>query len=218
MIDFAKARMNMVDSQLRTNRVTDLRLLDAFETIPRERFVPKDLRPIAYVDEDLRIAEDRYLMEPMVLGRMLEAASISTSDVMLVVGSGTGYPCAIAARLAATVVGLESDADLAKEAEAVLQDLSVDNAVIVRGDLPKGYPPQAPYDTILINGGVDEIPRPIVDQLADRGRLVTVVRKGPGHGKATLVERFGDSVGQRTLFDAATPVLPGFAREPGFVF
>lgn len=218
MSDFETARMNMVDSQLRTNRVTDPRLLEAFETTPRERFVSENLRAIAYVDEDLKIKDERYLMEPMVLGRLLEAAEINSSDVVLVVGSSTGYACAIAAHLAATVVGLESDRALAEQAEATLQDLSLDNIVIVSGELAEGYAQQAPYDVILINGAVEDIPERIVDQLTDQGRLVTVVRKGPGHGKAVLLERFGDAAGRRNLFDAATPILPGFAREKGFVF
>ncbi|RDD63908.1 protein-L-isoaspartate O-methyltransferase family protein [Ferruginivarius sediminum] len=218
MVDFTAARMNMVDSQLRTNRVTDPRVLGAFETVPRERFVPEHLRSIAYVDEDLKIADGRYLMEPMVLARLLDAARIDASDVVLIVGAATGYACALTARIAATVVGLESDKDLAKQAEAMLSDQVTDNAVIVKGDLAKGYPKQAPYNVILINGAVEDVPERITDQLADGGRLLTVVKNGPGMGKAVLMERIGDAVGRRTLFDAATPVLPGFTREKGFVF
>jgi protein-L-isoaspartate(D-aspartate) O-methyltransferase len=218
MLDFATARMNMVDSQLRTNRVTDPRVLDAFETVPRERFVPEHLRAIAYVDEDLRITRERYMMEPMVLARLLDAAAFEETDVMLIVGAATGYACALTARIAATVVGLESDKDLAKQAEAMLSDQVTDNAVIVKGDLAKGYPKQAPYNVILINGAVEEVPERITDQLADEGRLLTVVNNGSGMGKAVLMERIGDAIGRRTLFDAATPVLPGFIREKGFVF
>jgi len=218
MVDHATARMNMVDSQLRTNRVTDRRLLEAFETVPRERFVPQHLRAIAYIDEDLRIKDDRYLMEPMVLARLLNDPPIEAGDVVLVVGSTTGYACAVAARVAATVVGLESDDELAAQAESTLQAMGVDNAVIVRGDLRQGAARQGPYNVILINGAVEEIPQAILDQLADGGRLATVMRDRPGMGKATLFERFGEAWGRRTLFDAATPILPGFARERGFVF
>lgn len=218
MVDFTTARMNMVDSQLRTNRVTDPRVLEAFETVPREHFVPEPLRAIAYVDEDLRITRDRYMMEPMVLARLLDAAALDESDVMLIVGAATGYACALAARVAGTVVGLESDKELAGQAEKKLGDMGADNAVVVKGDLAKGYPKQAPYNVVLIAGAVEEIPRRITDQLADAGRLLTVVKNGPGMGKAVLMERIGDHVGRRNLFDAATPVLPGFAREKGFVF
>ncbi len=218
MVDHATARMNMVDSQLRTNRVIDRRLLEAFETVPRERFVPRHLRAIAYIDEDLRIKDDRYLMEPMVLARLLNDSLIEAGDVILVVGAATGYACAVAARVAATVVGLESDEEFAAQAESTLQAMGVDNAVVVRGDLRQGASQQGPYNVILINGAVEEIPQAILDQLADGGRLATVMRDRPGMGKATLFERFGDAWGRRTLFDAATPILPGFARERGFVF
>lgn len=218
MVDFATARMNMVESQIRTNRVTDARILAAFETLPRERFVPADRQSVAYIDEDLKIAENRYLMEPMVLARLISAADVRASDLVLVIGSETGYAAAVMASLAATVVVLESDEELAAKAEKNLADLSVDNAVIVRGKLQQGYPKQCPYDVILINGGVEEVPERIRDQLADQGRLVTVERHSQGLGKAILIERFADAFGRRTLFDAATPVLPAFEKEKRFVF
>jgi len=218
MPDFDTARLNMVESQLRPNRVSDERLIQAFETVPRERFVPEALRSIAYVDEDLKIAPGRHMMEPMVLARLLQTAAIDPGDVVLVIGAGTGYACAVAAHLAATVVGLESDEDLANRAEAGLDALSIDNGVIVRGRLTEGYPKQAPYNVILVNGAVPEVPDGIAGQLADRGRLVTVERRGAGMGKAVLVERFGDAYGKRHVFDAATPILPGFEPQPGFVF
>lgn len=218
MVDFATARHNMVESQLRTNRVTDRRLLAAFETIPRERFVPEPLQSIAYVDEDLKVAPGRHLMEPMVLARLLEAAEIAASDVALDIGCATGYASAVMARLAATVVALENEAELARHAEAALQDEAVDNAVVVTGPLEEGYPKQAPYNVILIHGAVAEVPQAIAEQLTDDGRLVTVVKRGRGMGRATLVERVAGVLSSRALFDAATPWLPGFARQPGFVF
>lgn len=218
MVDYATARMNMVESQLRTNRVTNLRLLDAFENVPRERFVPESLKSIAYVDEDLRVKDDRYLMEPMVLARLLNDGAPTSTDVMLIVGCLTGYACAIAARVAATVVGLESDEELARQAERNLTDLGVDNAVVVRGNLRDGQPKQGPYNIIVVNGAVEEVPQGLFDQLADGGRLTTVMRDRPGMGKATIFERYGDAIGRRTMFDAGTPVLPGFHKEKGFVF
>lgn len=218
MPDFDTARLNMVEGQLRPNQVSDERLLQAFESVPRERFVPAAARSIAYVDEDLKVASGRYMMEPMVLGRLLQTAAIEPSDVVLVIGAGPGYACAVAAHLAATVVGLESDAGLADQAESALDALSVDNSVIVRGQLNEGYRKQAPYDVILIHGAVHEIPDRVAEQLADGGRLVTVEREGPGMGKAVVLERFADAFGKRHVFDAATPVLPGFEVTPGFVF
>jgi protein-L-isoaspartate(D-aspartate) O-methyltransferase len=209
--------MNMVESQLRTNRVTDPRVLAAFETVPRERYVPDGKRSIAYIDEDLKITGNRYLMEPMVLGRLVDHAEIRANDVVIVIGAEMGYACAIISHLAASVVGLESDPELAATAERTLARQGVDNAVVVKGDLTAGAPRQGPFNVILINGAVETLPQALVDQLADGGRLVLVRREG-AVGRAVLVERFGDATGERVLFDARTPVLPGFEAARGFVF
>jgi protein-L-isoaspartate(D-aspartate) O-methyltransferase len=217
MLDFATARTNMVESQLRPNRVADHRVIAAFETVPRERYVPEAKRGIAYIDEDLRIGPDRYMMEPMVLARLIEGAQVTANDVCLVVGSALGYACAVLARLAGTVVGLESDETLADSAERTLAKEGVDNAVIVRGALPEGVPRQGPFNVILINGAIERLPEGLVTQLADGGRLVGVRREGRV-GRAVLLERFGDATGERVLFDANTPVLPAFRAERGFVF
>lgn len=216
-MNFAAARHNMVESQLRPNRVMDEDLLAAFETVPREMFVPDALRGVAYVDDDIEIADGRWLMEPMVLGRLLQAADLRREDVALVIGAGTGYSCAVLARLVNTVVAVEGDRALAAAVGRVLGELSVDNVVVLEGRLTEGHPRQAPYDVILIDGSVEEIPEAIERQLAEGGRLLTVVRAGPV-GRATLATRRGGVVSRRVLFDAAVPILPGFAREPGFVF
>jgi protein-L-isoaspartate(D-aspartate) O-methyltransferase len=198
--------------------VSDQRLLKAFETIPRELFVPEIKRGIAYIDKDMAIAEDRFLLEPRVLARLLQAAEVEPGDMVLDIGCGTGYSCAILAQLAATVVALECDSQLVEQANRTLSELSIDNAVVVEGALTEGYAKQAPYNVILIGGGVSEVPQAIHDQLAEGGRLVTVVRDGAGIGRATLMQRTAATVSSRMLFDAATPVLPGFGRETGFVF
>lgn len=216
-MSFAAARHNMIESQLRTNRVTDKNVLAAFEAVPRELFMPPPMGSIAYVDEDLELAPGRWLMEPMVLARLLQAAEVRPDDVALAVGCGTGYCCAILARLAGTVVAVESDPELAAQAARILSELSIDNVVFVEGQLSEGNPRQAPYDVILIDGGVEEVPEAIQRQLAEGGRLVTVKRRGPV-GRAVLMINRGGVVSSRVLFDAAVPLLPGFAREPGFVF
>jgi protein-L-isoaspartate(D-aspartate) O-methyltransferase len=218
MIDFATARSNMVESQLRTNRVTDPSLLDAFETIPRELFVPEPLRGIAYVDEDVALGGGRFVMEPRVLARLLQAAQPGPADMALDLGCGSGYATAILSRLVATVVALEDNAALAAAANRTLAELEIDNAVVVEGRLSEGHPKQAPYNVILLGGAVAEVPVAIADQLAEGGRLVTVVSAGPGLGRATLMRRDGGVISSRVLYDAALPVLPGFEAEPGFVF
>ena len=218
MVDFAAARLNMVESQLRTNKVTDLRLLGAFETVPRELFVPEPLRGIAYIDEDVALGGGRFVMEPRVLARLLQAAQPGPEDVALDLGCGSGYATAILSRLVATVVALEDDAALATAVNRTLGELEIDNAVVVEGRLTEGYPKQAPYNVILLGGAVAEVPAAIADQLAEGGRLVTVVSAGLGLGRATLMRRDGGVISSRVLYDAALPVLPGFEAAPGFVF
>ncbi len=218
MVDFDTARWNMVESQLRTNKVTDLRVLDAFETVPRERFVPEPLRGIAYIDEDVALGGGRFVMEPRVLARLLQAAQAGPEDMALDLGCGSGYATAILSRLVATVVALEDDAVLAAAANRTLGELEIDNAVVVEGRLAEGYPKQAPYNVILLGGAVAKIPAAISDQLAEGGRLVAVVSAGPGLGRATLMRRDAGVVASRVLYDATLPLLPGFEAEPGFVF
>ncbi len=208
----------MVENQLRANRVTEERLVDAFSELPRERFVPAALAGIAYVDEDLQVAPGRWLAEPMVLGRLIQALEIGISDMVLDLACATGYSTAVLARLAGTVVAVEPDASLAARANETLNALSVDNAVVVPGAVADGYAKQAPYDAVLVNGAIAEVPQAIIDQLAEGGRLAVVIKDGPGLGRATLYRKQGGLMGHRVLFDAGTPVLPGFAREPGFVF
>ena len=218
MFDFAQARSNMIDSQLRTNKVTDTGVLDAFAAVPRERFLPEARAGVAYIDEDLEVAPGRYLMEPMVLARLLQAARIEATDMVLDVGCTTGYSSAVLARLADTVVALESDPALCERANQTLQDLGIDNAVVVTGDLTAGYEKQAPYDVILLGGAVAELPEAILSQLSEGGRLVTVMATQAHLGQAVLVRRNAGQASRRVLFDAAVRELPGFAAAPGFVF
>lgn len=208
----------MVDNQLRPNKVTDERVIAAMAAVPRERFVPESLQGVAYVDEDLPLGEGRVLMEPMVLARMLQAAEIGPDDVVLDIGSGTGYTAAVCAGIAATVVSVESDPRLAAEASRILGELEADNVVTIESALTDGYPRQAPYDVILFSGAVQEIPETILAQLADGGRLVAVVAPPGKAPSAVLARNCGGTPSMRKIFDASVPYLPGFIREPGFVF
>ncbi|WP_422367036.1 protein-L-isoaspartate O-methyltransferase family protein [Pelagibius sp.] len=218
MVDFAAARLNMVESQIRTNKVTDLRVIEAFEAMPREQFVEDALQGIAYVDEDLEVSPGRYLMEPMVLARLLQAVAPGPSDMVLDIGCATGYSTAVLAGLAETVVGLDKDRGMVEQANRTLNALDLDNAVVVEAPLEGGYAKQAPYNVILLQGAVSEVPAAIKEQLAEGGRLAAVVIDEAGIGRATLIQRSGNIFAARILFDAATPLLPGFEREVGFVF
>ncbi|HSV28091.1 MAG TPA: protein-L-isoaspartate O-methyltransferase, partial [Candidatus Omnitrophota bacterium] len=171
-----------------------------------------------YVDDDIDIGNGRYLMEPLVLARLLQGAAIKPTDVVLNIGDATGYTTAVISKLAQTVVALEADGEWAGRATACLTELAIDNAAVVQGSLVQGYPAQAPYDVIVFSGSVGEIPAAISRQLVDGGRLVAVVRPGRGAGTGTLVVRAGDTFGRRPLFDACTPALPGFEARQAFVF
>ena len=218
MIDHTAARRNMVSGQIRTNRVTDERLIEAMEEIPRERFVPHAKRGVAYVDEDVEIASGRYLMEPMVLARLLQEAGIGSDDVVLDVGCGTGYATAVISRLAGTVIALDVDGSLAEEAERTLGGVDADNAIVVTGPLAEGYARQAPYDAILLGGAVDHLPQALTDQLGEGGRIVGVLREAGGVGQATLWARHRGALSSRSLFEASLPPLPGIARPVRFEF
>jgi len=216
-MDYAEARLNMVENQIRTNRVTDPLIFKAMGELPREAFVPGEKAGIAYIDEDIEIAPGRYLMEPMVLARLLQAAEITESDVVLDIGCGTGYASAVLSHMANTVVALESDAGLAAQATETLSALEIDTVAVVEGALSAGAPKQAPYDVIFIGGAVAEVPQAIAGQLAEGGRLVAVTNK-KSIGTGALITNHRGILTRRDLFDAATPFLPGFEPAPEFVF
>jgi len=218
MTVFDAARTHMIESQIRPNKVTNERVLDAFAGIRRELFVPEHLRQVAYIDEDLPLGGGRYLMEPMVAARLLQIAKVERTDTALIVGAGTGYEAALVSCLARNVVALEEDPELARRARAALVDHGIASVSVVEGPTPQGYRPRVPYDVILFGGAVAEVPSEIASQLAEEGRLLAIVKPGNGVGRATLTTRTGGVLARRVIFDAATPLLPGFLPKPAFVF
>ena len=218
MTEFDAARVHMIESQIRPNKVTDDRVLAALAKIRRELFVPEQLRPVAYVDDDLPIGRGRYLMEPMVAARLLQAASVERTDIALVVGAGAGYEAAVLAQLARAVVALEEDPEIARRARGALVDHGIAAVSVVEGPLAQGHRPRAPYDVILFGGAVAELPSDIIKQLTEGGRLVAVVKAEGGIGHATLMTRAGGVIARRVMFDAAIALLPGFQPKPAFVF
>ena len=185
--------------------------------VPRELFVPARLNTVAYLDKDIEVAPGRYLMEPLVYARLLQAAAVETADVVLDVGCTSGYSAAVLADLAASVVALESDAELAARASQTLADLGADNAVVVEGDLAAGIADQGPYDVIILNGTVATVPETLTGQLAEGGRLAAVVEVN-GVGRIRLQRRQNGGLGSHDVCDAQAPVLPGFAPEAVFSF
>lgn len=217
-MDLKIARASMVKSQIRPNRVDDEFVLAALSATPREAFLPKALHGICYVDEDLPLGDGRYMMEPLVLARLLQAAAVQPDDVALVIGCSTGYSAAVLSRMAGAVVALESDPALAKRAGEIISRLEIDTVAVVEGDPHAGYPKQAPFDVILFDGAIDRIPPAVAGQLADGGRLVAVVRDGMGLGRGTVMRNVHGVKGTREIFDANIPFLPGFEPDTAFEF
>jgi protein-L-isoaspartate(D-aspartate) O-methyltransferase len=218
MTDFAAARRMMVDGQIRTVDVTDQRLLGAMLEVERERFVPPAHRAIAYLDRDILVTEAgrpaRRLPQAMVVARMIHAAAIEPTERVLDVGCATGYSAAILARVAAAVVAVEEDPELFAAAQAALSDQG--NVKVVNGPLAAGWPAAAPYDVILLDGATEIVPRTLFPQLREGGRLVCVLGRDPGKG--TVYRQVGGHVTAQPVFDAAAPLLPGFAKPAEFVF
>ncbi len=220
MTDFSQLRQKMVDNQLRTNDVTDHRILDAMALVPRERFVPASKKAVAYIDEDLPVGPaetGRYLMKPHIFGKLVQLAEIRDDELVLVVGAGTGYSAAVISMLAASVVALEENADLANTATELLVDLGTENAVVVEGPLVKGYASEGPYDVILVDGAVETLPKELTEQLKPGGRLVVIEGRG-GSGMAKLYRKSEGAVSGRFGFNASVCLLPGFAKVEEFVF
>ncbi|MBX9828742.1 MAG: protein-L-isoaspartate O-methyltransferase [Xanthobacteraceae bacterium] len=221
MIDFAAARRMMVDGQVRTADVTDPRILSAMLDLPRERFFPEDRASLAYLDIDVAVSEAgrpvRRLLKPMVLAKLVQAANLAATDHVLDVGCATGYSTAVLAKLARSVVGLEEDAALARQASEMLAGAGVTNAKVSTGALVKGWPAEGPYDVILLEGATETVPMGLAEQLRIGGRLACVLGRGQA-GKAMVYRRAETDLSGRAVFDAAAPLLPGFAKPQEFVF
>lgn len=217
-MDFAAARLKMVDNQIRTTDVTEHAILRAFLTVPREAFVPDARRVLAYIDEDVPLGGGRYIMEPSPFGKLLQLADIRSSDVVLDVGCGTGYSAAILSHLAGSVVALESDAGLAAKASETLAGLDILSVAVVEGPLEKGYPSEAPFDVIIFEGAVEVLPDTFLDQLKPGGRLVVVEGIGNAALAKLYVKDHDGIVSDRVAFNCAVKPLPGFRKEAAFVF
>jgi protein-L-isoaspartate(D-aspartate) O-methyltransferase len=187
-------------------------------SVPREQFVPAEVAEMAYIDEDLSVGHHRHLMEPMVLGRLLQAAGPGATEIALCIGGGTGYSAAILSLMTRAVFSLDSESAITALASEKFTQLGYDNAVAVEGELSRGWPDEAPYDVVLFDGAVAEIPQAIFEQLAENGRLMAVVTKGGRPGRATLMQKRGGNISHRDLFNANIPMLPEFEEKASFVF
>ncbi|MEM6491552.1 MAG: protein-L-isoaspartate O-methyltransferase [Pseudomonadota bacterium] len=225
-MDFAQARDTMVETQLRTNKVVDPQVIAAFAETPREIFAPPGRRAVAYTDEDLSLGGGRWLTAPMTLARLVQAAAATPHSIALVVGAATGYAAAILSKLAQTVFAMDVDRDALTATANAWAAHGFDNIVVVDGHVVDGAPDHAPFDVILIDGAVETEPKTLLGQLADGGRLACVRREAydpakisglqGGVGRAGLYTKAAGVIGWRTIFDAHTPLSPGFGAQREF--
>ncbi len=216
MSEFATRRVMMVDTQVRPSDVTKFPIIDAMLSVPRETFVPEDKREAAYMGENLPLGPGRVVLEARTLAKLLDSLDIQPSELVLDIGCGLGYSAAVIARLGETVVAVEEDETLAAEAQRLLSEEGVDNAVVVTGKLTEGSARNAPYDVITVEGGVETMPEAILAQLKDGGRIGAVFMDG-AVGTARIGYKTEGQVTWRQVFNASAPVLPGFAAKRSFV-
>ncbi len=215
MPDYAARRRMMVDTQVRPSDVTKFPIISAMLAVPRERFVPVERREAAYVGENLPLAPGRVLLEARTLAKMLDALNIRDTELVLDLGCAFGYSAAVAAQMAEAVVAVEEDEAMAAEAEATLSDIGVDNVAVIHAPLSEGAAKHGPYDVILIQGGVEQVPDGVTAQLKDGGRIVAVFMEG-ALGVVRQGWKRGDQVTWRDMFNATAPVLPGFEQQRAF--
>ncbi|WP_071798697.1 protein-L-isoaspartate O-methyltransferase family protein [Natronohydrobacter thiooxidans] len=215
MADFASRRRTMVDTQVRPSDVTKFPIIEAMLRVPREEFVPDDKIEAAYIGENLALEGGRVLLDPRTLAKMLDALNITRRDLVLDIGCGTGYSSALMQSMAQAVIGLEEDEVLVKSAETALARAGAETVVLVNGPLTAGATEHAPYDVMILQGGIEEFPQTLIGQLAEGGRVCALFMDG-ALGVVRLGVRKGDVIGWRDIFNAAAPVLPGFAKAKAF--
>jgi protein-L-isoaspartate(D-aspartate) O-methyltransferase len=221
MSGFSTARQKMVDGQVRPSDVTDIRIIDAMLAVPREVFVPENQRALAYLDVDLDVSEGgsakRFLIKPVVIAKMIQAAEIKDTDDVLIVGCASGYLAALVANLAHRVTATECEPSLAVKASDALAELGLRNVRVKAAAVADGDSVDGPYDVIILNGATEIVPETLYGQLKEGGRLVGVFAMTQPQ-RAMIVTRSHHDFGNRALFDAAVPVLPGLERPQAFVF
>ncbi|SCZ53340.1 protein-L-isoaspartate(D-aspartate) O-methyltransferase [Epibacterium ulvae] len=215
MTDFAERRRMMVDTQVRPSDVTKYPIIESMLSVPREAFVGESQIEAAYADQNVPLAEGRVLLEARTLAKTLDALDITNEELVLDVGCGLGYSSAVVARMAQMVIGVEEDQDLAKEAQAQLSEVGVDNAIVHEGPLAAGAAEHGLYDVILVQGGVETLPSALVDQLKEGGRIAVLFMTG-ALGEVKIGYKANGALSWRFSFNATAPVLPGFAAEKEF--
>lgn len=213
----AAARQHMIDGHLLPNDVTDENVIDAISKVNRESFVPENRKGVAYIDKSIKVADNRYMMEPLAFAKLLSAADIKSDDLVLDIAPATGYSSAVFSQLVEAVVAIEEDETLAAQATESLAAEGCDNVAVINTSHKGGLAKQGPYDLIFIGGMVDQVPTALLEQLNEGGRVLCVINQD-GFGRAALITYEDKIVGTRILFDTAAPKLSGFEIEKKFVF
>lgn len=215
MTDFAARRRIMVDTQVRPSDVTKFPIIEAMLNVPRELFVPDSMREAAYVEDAIPLSGGRVVLEPRTFAKILDNLNIADSELVLDIGCGLGYSSAVAARMAQLVVAVEQDEAMVDEAQALLTEAGVDNAVVQAGELAEGAAEHGPYDVIMVQGGVEDVPARLVDQLKDGGRIACIFMDGD-LGAVRIGHKANGRVSWRFVFNAGAPILPGFKKMSEF--
>lgn len=205
----------MVDTQVRPSDVTKFPIIDAMLSVPRELYVPREQAEAAYISENILIAPGRVVLEPRTLGKLLDALNIEGDELVLDIGAGYGYSSAVVARMAEAVIAVEEDAALAEEAQSILSDQGADNVVVHAGPLTDGAAQHGPYDAILIQGAVEQVPDSLISQIKEGGRIGCVFMEG-ALGVVRIGYKIDGDISWRFAFNASAPVLPGFAKDVAF--
>ena len=216
MTDYKMRRQIMVDTQVRPSDVTKFPIIDALLNVPREKFVPDGKREAAYIGENLGIGPSRVILEPRTLAKLLDILDIKNNELVLDIGSGLGYSSAVISRMAELVIAVEQDKGFATEAEEILSEVGADNVVVQVNKLEDGAPQHGPYDVIILQGGVEEIPLSILNQLKNGGRVGAIFIE-EGLGTARIGYKLNNNVTWRYSFNAAVPILDGFLKQKDFV-
>ena len=218
-MDFKIARKNMVENQIRANKVTSLNIINAFLDVPREKFVPDALQEISYVDEDIQLSRNRFMMKPMILARLFQSLNLKGNENILHVGSNSGYGSAILSRMCSSVISLESDKKLFETSIHTFSNMGFDNVVPLHGSMENGVEKEAPFDIIFIEGSIETEPKSLFSQLKENGKLIAIIR--PANikiGKAKLFFKISNEIGLENLFDAQVSKLSIFKSKTKFSF
>ncbi|MHA7852171.1 protein-L-isoaspartate O-methyltransferase family protein [Roseovarius sp.] len=217
MTDYAARRTVMVDTQVRPSDVTKFPIIDAMLDVPREAFVPRHLREAAYMGENIDLGGGRVILEPRTLSKLLDSLDIRSSELVLDVGSALGYSAAVIARMAEAVVAVEEDRDMANEAQGLLSEHGADNVIVHHGPLAEGAPEHGPYDVMVVEGGVGDLPQTLIEQVKQGGRIACLFMEG-ALGAVRIGYKVDGDISWRYAFNAGAPVLPGFERYKVFTF